>query len=102
MFQLPPPKRLGTVIKNTFGGAIMPPPPPPCQIGLKNDSLINIIISKSLLMTEINAINIIMLLFINSRLVLRYRNRLTISLVLICRLIVELSVMVSRFRQKLN
>ena len=39
-------------------------------------------------MTEINAINIFMLLFINSRLVLRYRNRLTISLVLICRLIV--------------
>ena len=31
-FQLPPPKRLGTVIENILG-AIMPPPPP-CQIGL--------------------------------------------------------------------
>ena len=27
-FQLPPPKRLGTVVKNILG-AIMPPPPPP-------------------------------------------------------------------------
>ena len=33
-FQLPPPKRLGTVVKNILG-AIIPPPPPPCQIGLK-------------------------------------------------------------------
>ena len=32
-FQLPPPKRLGTVVKNILWGAIMPPPP--CQIGLK-------------------------------------------------------------------
>ena len=39
-------------------------------------------------MTEINTINIFMLLFINLRLVVRYRNRLTISLVLVCRLIV--------------
>ena len=31
-FQLPPPKRLGTVVKNILG-AIMAPP---CQIGLKN------------------------------------------------------------------
>ena len=31
-FQLPPPKRLGTVVKNIFGGyhAL-----PPCQIGLR-------------------------------------------------------------------
>ena len=25
-FQLPPPKRFGTVVKNIFEGAIMPPP----------------------------------------------------------------------------
>ena len=31
-FQLPPPKRLGTVVKNILGGASCPPP---CQIGLK-------------------------------------------------------------------
>ena len=30
-FQLPPPKRLGTVVKNILGGHYAPP----CQIGLK-------------------------------------------------------------------
>ena len=30
-FQLPPPKRLGTVVKNILGGHHAPPP---CQIGL--------------------------------------------------------------------
>ena len=30
-FQLPPPKRLGTVVKNILGGHHCPPP---CQIGL--------------------------------------------------------------------
>ena len=33
-FQLRPPKRLGTVIKNILGGM----PPPPCQIGLRQNS----------------------------------------------------------------
>ena len=39
-FQLPPPKRLGTVVKNILVGHHAPPPPP-CQIGLKytSDSL---------------------------------------------------------------
>ena len=31
-FQLPPPKRLGPVVKNILGGHDAPPP---CQIGLK-------------------------------------------------------------------
>ena len=30
-FLLPPPKRLGTLVKNILGGH---QPPPPCQIGL--------------------------------------------------------------------
>ena len=32
-FQFPPPKRLGTVVKNVLGGHHGPP----CQIGLKRD-----------------------------------------------------------------
>ena len=35
-FQLPPPKRLGTVVKNILGGHHAPPPPPQCQIGLNS------------------------------------------------------------------
>ena len=34
-FQLPPAKRLGTVVKNILGGHHAPPPP--CQIGLRLD-----------------------------------------------------------------
>ena len=37
-FQLPPPKRLGTVVKNILG-ATMVPDGPPCQIGLKSPLL---------------------------------------------------------------
>ena len=33
-FQLPLPKRLGTVVKNILGGHHAPPPPQ-CQIGLR-------------------------------------------------------------------
>ena len=32
-FQLPPPKRLSTVVKNILGAM---PPPSPCQIGLRS------------------------------------------------------------------
>ena len=41
-FQLPRPKRLGTVVENILG-AIMPPPPQPCQIGLiqENNDLVS-------------------------------------------------------------
>ena len=40
-FQLPPPKRLGTVVKNILGGH-QGPPPPPCQIGLTDKAILEL------------------------------------------------------------
>ena len=42
-FQLPPPKRLGTVVKNILGAIMLPP----CQIGLR-DPLFSRIVQFSL------------------------------------------------------
>ena len=45
-FQLPPPKRLGTVVKNILGGG--PSCLPPCQIGLRKKASLTVITEQSI------------------------------------------------------